>query len=150
MANLLTFLKMISLFNYDEDDLEKKYEEQRKHACRLYKIDSTKIYPSVTSITHLHVKDAIDKWLKYQPKDKCEQIRRSTSERGTRLHKHVEDYLRSNKQGYDSLLFESANDKKNFDKLRDKLDTIENIILQEEPLYSDKLRVAGTVDCIGE
>ena len=132
------------------------YDNKTADGTRLYKITdkngaslTEKIYPSVTSVTYLYVKRGIEKWMKYQPKDRCEQIRQQTASRGTRLHKHVEDYLNSNKD-YSILVFQHEEDKTNFDKLVCKLSNIDNIVMQETALCSDKLRVAGTVDCIGE
>lgn len=37
-----------------------------------------------------------------------------------------------------------------FESLRPELDKINNILGQEKVLYSDRLKVAGRVDCIGE
>ena len=37
-----------------------------------------------------------------------------------------------------------------FDSIRPLLDQIDNIHCLEDPLYSDHLQVAGTVDCIAE
>jgi genome maintenance exonuclease 1 len=125
----------------------------------LYKIEiegeesnnTERIYPSVTSITYLHVKESIESWLKSCRSSPAhsESIRNETAARGTRIHKLIEEYLLNNKR-YDVLKFEKESDVLNFGKLVKKLANITDIVMQEQPLYSDLLRVAGTVDCIAK
>jgi genome maintenance exonuclease 1 len=121
------------------------FEDEEKN---LVKIE--KIYPSVTSITYLHIKEYIESWIKScRSSSQPESIRNESAARGTRIHKLIEDYLANDKK-YDMVKFEKQGDVPIFNKLIEKLANITDIVMQEQPLYSDSLRVAGTVDCIAK
>lgn len=111
---------------------------------RLYKTPSGKSYPSVTSVTGLHGKQAILEWRKKVGEEVANRISTKAANRGTRIHGLCEDFL-SNKEVmadmFDSYMWNS---------LKPHLECINNIHALESPLYSDHLEVAGTVDCVAE
>jgi hypothetical protein len=111
---------------------------------RVYKTPSGSAYPSVTTVTGLHSAKGIAEWRKRVGEAEANRISSKASSRGTRIHGYCEDYLRGN-------IFEADMfDLEMFNSIKFLLDDIDNIHCLEDPLYSDHLQVAGTVDCIAE
>ncbi len=75
----------------------------------------------------------------------CELICTEWSRLWTHEHKIVEKYLAN-----EDMEITSPNQLEMFKSLMPYLNKIDNIHLQEQYLYSDYLRLAGTVDCIAE
>lgn len=105
-------------------------------------------YESVTTFIGRHWdKSFLLKWKAKIGEEKAEKIKVDAARRGTALHKITESYLLNN-------LTEEVNDDPNtkalFTKIKPLLDRLNNIRLLETPLYSDKLQLAGTPDCIAE
>jgi len=111
---------------------------------RVYQTPSGKSYPSVTSVTGLLNKKAIQEWRDRVGAKVANEISTRAAKRGTSIHKLCEDYL-SNK-GDTSDIF----DQEEFTHIKPYLHKINNIHCLEDKLYSDHLGVAGTVDCIAE
>ena len=124
------------------------------HVPRLdrYDIDGLRYYntpkgllPSITTVLGYGDNSWIEDWKARVGEAEANKIMRQACNRGTRLHKFCEDYLQDKpvnlKTPFDSVMFNG---------IRKYLDRIDNIRLQEAPLYSSDLRVAGTVDCIAE
>ena len=125
-------------------DLPKLERDTKPDGTRLYKTPSGLSYPSVTTITGLHNKKAIMEWRKRVGEEEATRISTSAAKRGTKVHQLCEDYLRGELDEPDIF------HKEMFDSIRPLLDQIDNIHCLEDPLYSDHLQVAGTVDCIAE
>jgi len=70
------------------------------------------------------------------------------AERGTAVHAMVEAYL--NNDPNPTAQYAGSDAIPVFNKMRLALRKIDNIITQESALWSDTLRVAGRVDCIGD
>lgn len=113
-------------------------------AGRVYQTPTGKAYPSVTSVTGLHGKEAFFEWRKRVGEEEANRIAARAANRGTRVHTLCEDYLRNEEPNISMFDVES------FKALRPELDKINNIHCLETKLYSDYLEVAGTVDCIAE
>ncbi len=90
-------------------------------------------------------KDAIKEWRKRVGEEEANKITRQAATRGTRLHKIVEKFLAN-----EDMEIESPTQLALFKSIIPYLNNIDNIYLQEKYLYSDHLRLAGTVDCIAE
>ena len=91
---------------------------------------------------------AIHQWRARVGDEEANRISSQAATRGTRIHQLCEDYL--NNDDIDPSKY-SFNDAANFKELKPELDNnIDNIHLQEERLYSDYLKIAGTVDCVAE
>jgi len=102
----------------------------------------------VTTVTGLMSLDAIKKWRAIVGNEEANRISSKAATRGTRIHQLCEDYL--NNDDIDASKY-SFNDAINFEQLKPELDrNIDNIRLQEKRLYSDYLKMAGTVDCVAE
>lgn len=113
-------------------------------AGRTYTTPSGINYPSVTAVTGLLSKDDIARWRARVGDEVADRVSAQASARGTRIHTLCEDYLRGNDMNIDMF------DHDMFNTLKKHLNDIDNIHALESKLYSDHLRVAGTVDCIGE
>jgi genome maintenance exonuclease 1 len=100
----------------------------------------------VTTILGAQSKQGILEWRKKIGEEAANKISRAAASRGTKLHTHVENYLNNVNAIEPMSMFQ----KELFDSVLEHLHRINNIHLQEERLYSDHLRLAGTVDCIGE
>lgn len=111
---------------------------------RVYNTPSGKRYPSITRVTGMLTEDAIKHWRNRVGHEEATRISTKASSRGTRIHTLCEEFLKGNLVEPDIFDLEFWND------LRPYVDKIDNIHALESKLYSDKLQVAGTVDCIGE
>jgi genome maintenance exonuclease 1 len=112
-----------------------------------YYTDSTKTikYPSVTTVTGLHNRKHIKLWRERVGEDEANKITSQATKRGTLFHQHIEDYLRKEKE---YIEFENILQEGMFKAVKPVLDEIVPISL-EAPLFSNHLRMAGRVDCVG-
>jgi genome maintenance exonuclease 1 len=132
---------MKTFIHHDFPKLERVTSPDGK---RVYKTPSGLAYPSVTTVTGLHTAKGIAEWRKRVGNEEANRISSKASSRGTRIHQYCEDYLRGN-------IFEADMfDLEMFNSIKFLLDDIDNIHCLEDPLYSDHLQIAGTVDCIAE
>lgn len=125
-------------------DIPKLERDTKPDGTRLYKTPSGFSYPSVTTITGLLNKAAIMEWRKRVGEEAANKISNRAATRGTKIHQLCEDYLRGELDEPDIFHAEM------FNSIKPHLDSIDRIHCLETPLYSDHLRVAGTVDCIAE
>jgi len=104
-------------------------------------------YPSITTVLGHFNKKAIFEWRQRVGEKEANRISTQASRRGTKVHQMCEDYINNE---LDEKKF-MPTDKETFNSIRNILDSnIDNIQCQEATLYSDYLKVAGRVDCIGE
>lgn len=123
----------------------KRVEEGGK---RYYMTPSGNKYPSVTTVSGIFAKEGIVQWRKLVGEEQATKITTQASVRGTAVHKLCEDYINNEP---DFLEGHMPANVASFNHIKDIIDrNINNVVMQECPLYSDYLRVAGTVDCIAE
>lgn len=127
-----------------QHDLPKLERDTKPDGTRVYKTPSGKSYPSITTVTGLHSKASIIAWRKKVGEAEANRISNRAATRGTRIHTLCESYLRGESAEPDIF------DQEVYRSLIAHLDKINNIHALEDPLYSDHLEVAGTVDCIAE
>ena len=111
---------------------------------RLYETPNGDRYPSVTTVTGQATKDAIDAWKKRVGEEKASKISKEAADRGTRIHSYCENFLLGKPNQVELFDADMWSD------MKPVVDRIDNIHALESMLYSDKLKIAGTVDCIGE
>jgi len=135
------------MFNHVEVDLPSKLKRVEIDGKRYYQIpghEDVKLV-SVTTVTSFQKAKSIKEWRQRVGEEKANAITRKAASRGTDMHTLVEHYLKNETlpdvQPLSEFLFKFA---------RPFLDRINNIHALESPLYSLKLGVAGTVDCIAE
>jgi CRISPR/Cas system-associated exonuclease Cas4 (RecB family) len=103
-------------------------------------------FPSITTILGRLSRDDINKWRKRVGEETADKISRTSSSRGTRIHKMCEDYINNKKPEIRSPL-----DKQMFMSMQEILDDfVGEVYGQELPLYSKHLGIAGRVDLICE
>lgn len=111
---------------------------------RFYKTQNGNLYSSVTSVLSKMNKKGIIEWRKRVGEEEAERVSKQASARGTRVHKLCEDYILG--KPLDRL---NPFQKHLFEQIRSELDQNANDIhCLESKLYSDKLKLAGTVDLI--
>jgi genome maintenance exonuclease 1 len=110
---------------------------------RFYKTPAGNLYPSVTTILDSGDKTFLNEWKARVGEDEARRISARAASRGTRLHAICEDYIKGN-----SFTL-SPFDKDTWLTFKPVVDRIERVVALETQLFSDKLRVAGTVDCVG-
>jgi genome maintenance exonuclease 1 len=132
------------MFIHEKIELQ-NLESTNLDGKRLYRTPSGELYPSVTTITGLHSKDAILAWRKRVGEAEANKISGKAANRGTKVHKMCEDYL-NNELHLNAHLPNSVALFKQIQPFIDKyIDVVYGI---ESPLYSDHLKVAGRTDCV--
>ncbi len=105
-------------------------------------------YPSITTVLGELSKAGIEAWKKRVGEETANKISAQASTRGTAVHELAENYL-NNKEDW-SKGYMPANIF-TFNTIKPVLESrVNNIWAQEVPLYSDRLQIAGRVDCIAE
>lgn len=132
------------------DALNFELESVTTETGRVYKTPSGKEYPSITTVLSSYNKQAIYEWRQRVGEEEANRVSRKASNRGTKLHNTVEKYL-LNEMSPLQMHSIMPDTKELFLKLKPILDEkVNNIYGIEQPLFSDKLQVAGRCDCIGE
>jgi len=127
-------MEMLSLNRIDAED------------GRKYETPNGEKYPSITTVLgDTADKSALFAWKKREKKEKAAAISLAATTRGTAMHQLCEDYLSNKPLSDDNVAGNFL-----FLGIRSTLDRIDNVRLLEASLYSDKLKVAGTVDCVAE
>ena len=121
---------------------------------RGYETPEGKLYPSITTVLSIRNKKGLHEWRERVGHDVANYIARTAATRGTAVHKMCEDYLNNQHLEWPNE-FEKHKSKNFlawclFTQMRDTLSHINNIKCLESNLYSDKMGVAGQVDCIAE
>lgn len=102
-------------------------------------------YPSVTTVLSEHSKVAINEWRNRIGIEQAQKISTRAAKRGTKFHSLAEKYLKNQ-----SFVLDNPIHMDMFNRTKPILDRIDNIRASEYNLYSDYLRLAGTVDCIAD
>ena len=115
---------------------------------RLYQTPEGFKYPSITTVLSCQPKEGLEKWRERVGEDEADKIVKKAATQGTYIHKLCEDFL--NNISLQELKFRTFFEKDLFYKLIPILHRIDNIYVQEHRMYSNHLRIAGTVDCVAE
>ena len=116
------------------------------HGQRWYTTPSGAKYPSVTTVLSDKPKPYLEEWRQSLGPKKADKETKRCADRGTAVHLLCEKYLNNEEN------FTKGEDVANvrlFNQLKLRLNNINNIRVQEIPLFSDKLEIAGRVDCVG-
>ena len=139
---------MFEFVNLPELDFD--LQSKTENGSRKYVTPNGDAYPSVTTILSAYNKKAIQEWRERVGEEAANKISTQASSRGTRLHSLCETYL-LNELSPLKLNSVMPDAKELFVKIKPKLDdNIGKIYSLEQALYSDKLKIAGRVDCIAE
>lgn len=110
---------------------------------RFYRTPDGNIYPSVTTVLTSIPNPALEEWKLSIGEEKAAEVSKKASEAGTLLHSYCESYLTNGTKPKLDMF-----QKFSYSGLGVHLDKIKPIAV-ESMMYSDKLRVAGTIDCLG-
>jgi hypothetical protein len=118
-------------------------EKYRKYSIK-YTDGEEFIYPSVSSITAQLSEKGMFFWKKKVGLDVANKICEIAKLRGTRVHLLIEKYLKDKNDKPDT----GSEDFRIFNNMKQYLDKISNILMQEQTIFSHIHKLAGTVDCI--
>ena len=100
---------------------------------------------SITSVTSWINREIFRSWRARVGNEEADKVTKAATSRGTDMHTLTENYLLNEElptvQPLSEFLFKQS---------KPQLNLIDNIHAIEKPLYSLRLGVAGTVDCIAE
>lgn len=136
------------MFNHVNFEALPELECETLKSGRTYTTPEGKKYPSITTVLSLKSREAIQRWREQVGEEEANRITAQAGRRGTAVHTIAEDYL-NNKDDWKKGVMPS--NLHSFLQIKPILDkNVNNIWAQEVPLYSDKFRLAGRVDCIAE
>jgi len=120
-----------------------------KKVGRLYTTPDGKKLPSITTVLGATGdKSGLEAWRKRVGEAEANRIMVQASTRGTAVHQLAEDYV-NNEEDWDKSAMPA--NLFTFNTIKPLLDKhLNNVWIQEAPLYSERLEVAGRVDCIAE
>jgi genome maintenance exonuclease 1 len=120
-----------------------------KRGQRWYTTTNGNKYPSVTTILGNKKKDGIEAWKNALGPKKAKKEMDRCAARGTIVHEMIEKYLEN--EHIDAIIKNKEySNVKMFNQMKTRLGKIDNIRVQEIPMFSDKLKIAGRVDCVAE
>jgi genome maintenance exonuclease 1 len=123
-------------------------ERVEVNGVRHYKTPQGGLYPSVTTVTSTYNKKSLMEWKKRVGAAEAQKIATKAARRGTAVHNMCEHYILGTE---DTLLNPIPENVEMFKPLKQVLDQdVDFVQGLESFMYSDTLKVAGTVDCVGE
>ena len=136
------------MFNHVTPPDITELETETVNGKRFYLTPDGRKYPSVTTVSSFHSAKDIQKWRKRVGEETANKITTQAATRGTAVHKLCEDYINNVEdytKGHMPINVHA------FNCLKPLLDNhIDNVVMQECPLYSNYLEVGGRVDCIAD
>jgi len=139
----------MSNFTHKPINLDYELSAQLTEAGRLYKTPEGNYYPSVTTFLGHFTSKSIEGWKNAVGEKEANRVGHHAITRGNAVHNTAERYLNNE----DNYMVECVmpHVRQMWRSLKSVLDEkVDNIIMQECPLYSDKLLLAGRVDLIAE
>jgi CRISPR/Cas system-associated exonuclease Cas4 (RecB family) len=144
--------KFLRNFNYVKlPELQFELKRIDGENGRKYVTPSGNSYPSITTV----LSDSTDKsflieWRKRVGEEEANRIVKKSSSRGTKLHSICEKYLLNELNDF-KIKTMMPDIKDFFMQLKPHIDeNVGDVFGLEQPLYSDRLRISGTTDCIAE
>lgn len=121
----------------------------REDGVRHYVTPEGNHYPSVTTMLSddPNKQAGLDDWKAQIGEEEAERIVEEAANQGTIVHDIIEDYLQNKTPDFSKA---NPHHQMMFKKMKKELRRVDNIRAQEIPLYSDILRLAGTVDCFAD
>lgn len=141
---------MRTFYHEHIDGLDCVLEQINEETGRRYKTPEGNLYPSITTVLGSIKNVELDAWRERVGEEFANETSRKASGRGTRVHNTIEKYLLNELTDMDIRRM-MPDLKDMFRKIRPYIDEhIGTIYGVEKRLYSDRLRIAGTCDCIAE
>jgi ATP-dependent exoDNAse (exonuclease V) beta subunit len=139
-------------FNYVElPELQFELKQINSETGRRYTTPGGNSYPSITTILSKFTdKSFLIEWRKRIGDEEANRIVKKSSSRGTKLHQVCEKYLLNELNDF-KIKTMMPDIKDFFLQLKPHIDeNVGNVYGLEQPLYSDRLKISGTTDCIAE
>lgn len=137
-------------FLHVKHDFPSLLKETAEDGSRVYLTPDGKRYPSVTTVIAPHNKEAIDRWKARIGQAKADKITKNSSDRGDAVHECIEALL-SNYPTGDFLKTMMPHAKAVYLNMKTELERrVTEVHGIEQSLFSHKLRLAGTTDCIAK
>lgn len=121
--------------------------QENTEGSRLYVTPNGDKYPSVTTVLSEYGKKQLFEWKARVGEEHANKVSRIATTRGTSVHKVIETYLNNDLISQDDLF---PNVKSLYVRMKPELDKLDNIHCLETRMFSNELKLAGTVDCIAE
>ena len=117
---------------------------------RVYTTPEGNIYPSMTRVLGSMSTGFLEEWRAKVGEEQANLVSRVAAARGTQIHLLAEKYVMMDKVGYEQALAKTMPDLKVSWKTLAELirKNITELYASEQRLWSDELRLAGTVDLI--
>ena len=140
---------MLQVFHHDPVDLGYSVLNcETTDLARYYFTPTGKKYPSITTVLSLIGEDSLNNWKNAVGKEEADRIGRRAAERGQTVHSLAEKFIKNEYPDCSGIMPHFV---ASFNSIRPILQKrLNNIRLQEKPLYSDHLEIAGRTDIIGE
>jgi len=132
-------------FNYCPPKVLPNLESETTPKGRFYISPNGQKMPSITTVLGALKKESIQRWRDRVGHDVANAISKKASNRGTNVHTLCERYLNN-----EPLCEIMPDAQEMFLSIKPYLNRIDNIRYQEQALWSEKLGVAGRVDCIAD
>jgi len=116
---------------------------------RTYITPEGKKYPSITTVLGVRSKEAILEWRRRVGEEEANRVSRFAAGRGTALHTVAENYVNNDVEYFPTNTMPHV--RALFKSIKPIIDKyVGRVVLQEKPLYSDHLGIAGRVDLVAE
>lgn len=122
-----------------------KLKQLNEEGTRYYVTPEGNKYPSVTTVLAEYNRKEIFEWRRRVGEETANKISRTASTRGTAFHKVCETYLNN-----ETVSLKTPIEVERFVNFKPVLERVNRIHAQELRMYSNHLRMAGTVDCVAE
>jgi hypothetical protein len=112
---------------------------------RCYGLTDGTTFPSVTTVLGELPSKGLADWRKRVGDKEADKLSKHGMNRGSALHKAVEQYIRNEKPEISHPIVKIL-----FNQVRASFNAFDNVKVIESPLYSRRLNMAGTPDLIGD
>lgn len=124
--------------------------EEKPNGDRIYLVPDGKSYPSLTTVIKAHNKKAIDNWKQRVGESTAKRIQENASSRGHIVHECIETLLMNFPVTEIQKSMQLKAKAVYLSMKKTLVDKVTEVYGLEQPLFSHKLRVAGTADFIGK
>lgn len=128
--------------NYKQISIPQCIREDRG-GLRNYVTPEGNRYPSITTILSIEKNEGLEDWKASVGEEAARRISSRAAHRGTFIHKMCENLIKNVPLEHNMFY----NDM--WESFKPIVEKIDDVFALETPLYSDYLKVAGTVDCVG-
>ena len=139
---------------FEHVGVQLKYDDlsaDTQKSGRVYTTPSGNKYPSVTTVLGYRDRYKWAEWRKAIGEEEANRITRHATTRGTAIHNIAERYINNEEDFIREEGDKMPHVQFGWNTLKGVIDKyIGKVYMQECPLYSDDLKIAGRVDCIAE